>query len=416
MASKRNTCTLILCLIYRYGKATELSTRVDQEAPSRKLRILLVLLYYHPHPTGLTYNVQMVAEALAKRGHHVTVLCARHTRDTPRGISMLNGVRVIRLWAPIRISRGMLMPTFPWQLYRLMRQHDVVNIHIPMLEAGLAASLARLAGVKLVATHHADLILPEGIVNNFITKVMFSIFKYMAKRVPCIICYSEDNADHSFYLQPFREKVKAIYPPVIIPEPEPARVRELRSTWRCDGGPLVAFCGRFAQEKRPDLVIRSLNVINERYPNARVVFAGEYQIPYENTWQQQRDLVAQFDSQLIFLGLLKDRQELANFYAACDVLAVPSDMEVFGLVQGESMLCGTPVVASNIFGGRVPVRVTGMGKFCEPGDWRSLGESLLDVIEDRASYVKPRKHISDIFSLESTVDKYERIFHSYARR
>lgn len=374
----------------------------------------MVLLYYHPHPTGLTYNVQMVAEALAKRGHRVTVLAARHTKETPPGESMLNGVRVIRLWAPIRISRGMLMPSFPWQLYRLMREHDVVNIHIPMLEAGLAALLARLAGIKMVATHHADLILPKSILNDIITKLMFSTYKYMARRVPCIIGYSVDNADHSFYLVPFREKVRTIYPPVIIPQPDPARVRRLQAEWRCQGGPLIAFCGRFAQEKRPDLVIRSLQVINQRYPNARVVFAGEYKIPYEDTWKRQRDLVAQFSSQLIFLGLLKNRQELADFYAACDVLAVPSDIEVFGLVQGESMLCGTPVVTSNIYGGRVPVSVTGMGKLSKPGDWKSLGESLLDVIENRASYIKPRKRVSEIFSLKTTVDQYEAIFHEYA--
>ena len=108
---------------------------------------------------------------------------------------------------------------------------------------------------------------------------------------------------------------------------------------------MIGFCGRFAEEKRPDLLIRSLNVINKSYPNARVVFAGEYEIPYEDTWIRQRELVEQFGAQLRFLGLLKSKQELANFYAACDVLVVPSDIEVFALVQGEAMLCGTPVVA-----------------------------------------------------------------------
>lgn len=42
------------------------------------------------------------------------------------------------------------------------------------------------------------------------------------------------------------------------------------------------------QEKRPDILIRSLEVINRKYPNARIVFAGQYNIPYEDTWQRIR--------------------------------------------------------------------------------------------------------------------------------
>ncbi len=396
-------------------KAPALSTSIQNRRPERKLRILLLLLYYHPHPTGLTYYVQMIAEALAKRGHEVTVLAAQHTDETPLGESMMNGVRVVRLWAPIRISRGMIMPFYPWALFRLMRQHDVVNIHIPMLECALVAFLAGIAGVKLIATHHADLILPQSAVNNLITKAMFAQFKYMARRVPCIVGYSKDNANNSFYLLPFREKVRVIYPPVVIPEPEPERVHQLQAEWRHEGGPLIAFCGRFAEEKRPDLVIRSLNIINEKFPNTRVVFAGEYEIPYENTWNRQRDLVENFGSQLRFLGLLESKQELANFFAACDVLVVPSDIEVFALVQGEAMLCGTPVVATDIYGGRVAVSVTGMGRLAKKGDWRSIGDAIIEVLDEPERFVKPRDVIENIFSVEKTVDQYESIFHEYAK-
>jgi hypothetical protein len=51
----------------------------------RKLRILISLLYYFPHRTGLTIHVQSIAEELVKRGHEVTVVTARYTNElTPR--------------------------------------------------------------------------------------------------------------------------------------------------------------------------------------------------------------------------------------------------------------------------------------------------------------------------------------------
>jgi hypothetical protein len=89
----------------------------------RPLKILICLLYYVPHRTGYTIHVQHVAEALAARGHEVTVLCARHSKELPRD-ETVNGVRIVRLWAPIRMSRGMVMPAYPIGL-----SHCPVGVH-----------------------------------------------------------------------------------------------------------------------------------------------------------------------------------------------------------------------------------------------------------------------------------------------
>lgn len=389
---------------------------MTSQPASKQLKILICLLYYFPHRTGLTIHVQRVAEELVRRGHDVTVLTARYRNDLPRDdVHMHEGVRIVRLWAPIRMSRGMIMPAYPWAAWNLMRQHDVVSIHTPMLETALAAILSRLTGTKLVITHHGDLILPGGPVNRFIQGAMFWMYKFAARRASKIIAYSQDYADHSYYLQPFMDKVVVNYPPVHMPPPNSQRVAELRAGWSKDGGPIIGFAHRFVEEKRPDLAIRALEVINQKVPNARLVFAGEYDIAYEDTWERQQPLVNQYRDQLTFLGLIKDTQELADFYAACDVLLLTSDSECFALAQVEAMLCGTPVVATNIPGGRVPVQVTGMGKIAEKGDWRSIGEAVLDVLDQPDAYRKSRHEIEAIFSFKDTVDRYEQLFTEYAR-
>src|SRR5215213_2110050 len=179
---------------------------LDLEAArhERKLRVLISLLYYFPHRTGLTIHVQSVAEELARRGHDVTVLTARYQKDLPRDEEMLNGVRVVRLWVPpIYLSRGVIMPAFPWAAYFAMRQADIVSIHTPMLETALVSIIAQLAGVKVVATHHGDLVLPKGRVNRFIRDTMFNFYTFMARRAARLIGYSRDYAEHSYYLKPF---------------------------------------------------------------------------------------------------------------------------------------------------------------------------------------------------------------------
>ena len=83
-----------------------------QASPDR-LRLLVCLLYYLPHRSGLTLYAQRLAERLAARGHQVTVVCSRHDHSRPAE-AVENGVRVVRLpILPLAISRGFLLPTYP---------------------------------------------------------------------------------------------------------------------------------------------------------------------------------------------------------------------------------------------------------------------------------------------------------------
>ncbi len=376
-------------------------------AAEKPLKILIALQYYLPHRTGVPLHIQRVAERLAERGHDVTVVAARHSPDLPRDEETINGVRVVRLWAALRVSRGMIMPAYPWALWFFLRSYDVVWLSTPMLETSLAAVVARLTKSGLISTHHGDLVLPPGAFNRFVEWFTFWHYKFMAQRADRLIAYSQDYADHSYYLQPFIDKVRPIHPPIVIPNPRPKHVAELRERWSHLGNPVIGFAGRFVREKRPDLAIKALGVVMQRYPHVRLVFAGQYDITYEDTWNSSQNLIAQYAEHLIFLGELDDAQELADFYAACDVLVLTSDTECFALVQVEAMLCGTPVVMTDIPGGRVPVTETGMGKLAQQGDAQSIGAALLEVIQHKEDYTRSWEDVAAVFNIERTVDLYE---------
>ncbi len=177
---------------------------------------------------------------------------------------------------------------------------------------------------------------------------------------------------------------------------------------------MIGFAGRFVEEKRPDLLIRALEVVNRTYPDARIVFAGQHQIPYESYWPRHQPLVDRYRDQLVFLGIVPSPQDMADFYAACDVLALPSDTECFALVQVEAMLCGTPVVMTDTPGGRVPVQLTGMGRIVPRDDWKALGDAIVEVLTDRPRFVRPLEEIERHFSVEETIRRYEELFRLHA--
>jgi glycosyltransferase involved in cell wall biosynthesis len=178
------------------------------------------------------------------------------------------------------------------------------------------------------------------------------------------------------------------------------------------GERLIGFPARFATEKGVEYMLAALPRIHEQIPGAKLLFTvhPESVVGEEQYWNRMQPLIARIREYCEFLGTLPE-QQLPAFYAACDVVVLPSinSTEGFGLVQLESMLCGTPVVATNLPGVRVPVQTTGMGRTVPPRDAEALATAVVDVIRNRQSYAKPRAEIESHFPFERSVDEYEKL-------
>ena len=75
------------------------------------MKILTVLTYYRPHTSGLTIYAERLSKAFVSRGHQVTVLTSQFDPSLPLE-EMSDGVRVVRAPVLMRISKGVIMPTF----------------------------------------------------------------------------------------------------------------------------------------------------------------------------------------------------------------------------------------------------------------------------------------------------------------
>jgi glycosyltransferase involved in cell wall biosynthesis len=379
------------------------------------MRILMVLTYYHPHWTGLTAHAQRLAEELAGSGHQVTVLTAQFRKDLALEDEH-NGVKIVRLPTVGRVSRGMVMPSFPASAWRLIREHDVVQVHTPMLEAALVVWLANRAGKKTLVTHHGDLVMPAGLFDQFVEHTVTALMRPSLRWAPAISSYSRDYAEHSGYLRPFLHKMSFIYPPIEIPQPIPEQVAAWRRELGLEGHPVVGFAGRFVEEKGFDFLLQAIPAIQAQVPGTKFAFAGERNVVYENFYARWEHLVERHREDIVFLGLLTDRQRLANFYAMCDLFALPSRSDCFAIVQVEAMLCGTPVVASDIPGARVPVRETGMGRLVRPRDPEALAEGIVQVLSDPDRYRRTPQQVRQVFSTERTVAQYLEVFERLCER
>jgi glycosyltransferase involved in cell wall biosynthesis len=94
----------------------------------------------------------------------------------------------------------------------------------------------------------------------------------------------------------------------------------------------------------------------------------------------------------------------------CDVACVPStnSTESWGMWQAESLLCGTPVVTTDLPGVRDVVRLTGMGELVRPHDPAALAGARAKVLGEPQRYTQPRHDLERLFCAERTIDAYER--------
>jgi glycosyltransferase involved in cell wall biosynthesis len=373
------------------------------------MRILEVLTYYHPHWTGLTAYAKHLSEALARRGHSVTVLTSRHRADLPLE-ETIAGVRVVRLPVAGRVSRGVLMPSFPFALWRLMREADVVQLHSPILEAPLVTFFGRLLRRPVVFTHHGDLTMPAGGFNQAIQWIVTRFMNCALRQSTHVVAYSRDYAENSVFLKPALEKLDAILPPVVIPEPDAVESAAWRSSLGIAGRPVIGFAGRWVEEKGFDYLLRAIPDVLLARPNARFLYAGETSMGYEDFFSRCAADFERVREHVELLGLVLDPRKLADFYAMLDVLVLPSRTDCLALVQVEAMLSGTPVVVSDIPGARVVVSMTGMGVRVAPRDPAALARGILQVLDARATYVRPRETIARLFDADRCALEYEDLF------
>ncbi|MBA3946458.1 MAG: glycosyltransferase family 4 protein [Herpetosiphonaceae bacterium] len=377
------------------------------------MKILFALTYYRPHVSGLTIYVERLAAALAQRGHSVTVLTSRYQKDLPRQ-QMVEGVRVIRMPVAARVSKGVLMPGFGDVARALLREHDVVSIHLPQLDAAGIAVSAKLLGTPVVLTYHCDLQLPPGLFNRVVDRVVYVANYVAATLANRIVVYTKDYASHSSLLRDFQEKWAPILPPVVLPPAAAGATEAFAEQWDlAHHRPTIGFVARLATEKGAEVMLHALPRIKEHFPYVRVLYAGQHQLVLGEEAYAARlaPLFEQYREHWQFVGILKPH-ELAAFYPNCDVVVVPSlnSTESFGLVQVEAMLQGTPSVASDLPGVRQPVRMSGMGRIAPVGDSVGLADAILEVLHNHPHYVRPHAEIDAIFSLDRTVTAYESLF------
>ena len=296
-------------------------------------RVLLVLA---TATGGVGQHVRALAADLVGRGAAVQVACPASTQAVfgfPGHVALEIGSRP----DPRRDVAALL------RLNRLPA--DLVHAH------GLrAASLAALAGRRpLVATWH-NVQLGGG-------RLGAGLERLAARRSTVTLAASADLADRARRLGGRDVRLA----PVAAPAPVPTGADPGL------GRPLVLAVGRLHPQKGYDVLLAALPLLGD----AVVAVAGDG--PLEEDLRRRAP-------QVRWLGR---REDVADLYAAADVVVLPSVWEARSLTAQEALLVGRPLVATAV--GGLPDLLGDGALLVPPGDPAALGRAVRGLLDDPAA-------------------------------
>lgn len=351
---------------------------------SRKPGFALCLTYYLPNISGLTLSAHEVARHLAGKGHPVRVVTGRVPPETPPR-EMVEGMEIVRSNALFSLGKALVMPGYGVDLWRSLDGVDVVNVHLPCLDAAVVALVAKLRGRKLIVSYISSM--SRATVKDRLMRAAAAVPHLLAGWLAdSIQVVSPDYAEASTFCRLFRHKLDPAPLPIalgLLPgENRQSRVGRVKPA----GEPYrVGYVGRIARQKSLGVLLDAIPAMTNALDRPVVVeLAGPASdVIGETHWQEILAAVAVSGGKIVYRGVLTG-QSLADFYADLDVMVLPSvdRLESFGLVQVEAMLRRVPVVASDLPGMRVPVERTGMGRLFSPGDPAALAAAVIDVLEN----------------------------------
>ena len=375
------------------------------------MKILQVLTYYRPHISGLTIYVERLSKALVREGHEVTVFTSQYDDSLPR-FEKQEGVGITRVPVAFRLSKGVIMPKFGPMAWGMVRDADVVHLHLPQFDAPGVAFRGRLYKKPVVLTYHSDLSLPAGAFNWLAEGVVDTMNRLAGTLADAVVAYTDDFATHSPFLSRYvGRKLTVIPPPVELAEATPHDVARFRRKHNLEGKRVIGISARLAAEKGIEVLLEALPAVLEAHPDTHVLHASPEAIGEQQYAARLAPLLRRHEAYYHMLGPLHG-SELTSFYRNLDCLVLCSlnNTETFGLVQIEAMMNGIPVVASNLPGVRQPVEMTGMGEVTPIGDPVALAGAINRLLDKKHDYGAASQLVAHSFSPAETAAGYLRLF------
>ena len=369
------------------------------------MKILQIYKDIHPEiKGGIERYVSEFGNFLRNRGHEVIFLVARRSIGFQKR-EKSNGIQVIKAATLFRLLSNPVCPGFG----RLIKSLDVdlIHVHLP-LPSAVFSILFLKSDIPVVVTYHSD------IVRQKIFLPFYAPFlEKFLKNSSVVLATSPTYIKSSRFLSELQNVISV---PIGVdfekfsPMEKYNTDRKKASRQRIaekipDPDNYFLFVGRFRSYKGIHVL---LDAWRDMKHSRSLVMIGDGPLRGEIKKRLEKE-----NLNVTILQCIED-SELVDYYRAAKALILPSIQrsEAFGMVQLESMACGTPVISSNLATGVSWVnRHEETGLLFEPGNSAALIEAIERMESPERDYFSKRCliRIRNEFSQEALFGNVEKL-------
>lgn len=279
-------------------------------------------------------------------------------RDAPRAA-----------WPATR-SPGPSVPAETRRLARIVAGFDPDVVHLHSSKAGLAGRLAVRGRRPTVFQPHAW---SFSAVTGPVRAASLAWERYAARWADVVVCVSEAERAEGVAAGVRARRWEVVPNGVDLDAYAPSSRDEARRRLGLGDGPLVVCVGRLSRQKAQDVLVSAMRDVD-----ADLVLVGDGPEPPPVSTR---------------VTLVGRRDDVADWYAAADVVAVPSRWEGMALTALEALACDRPVVATDVAGMR---EALGDEPLVPVGDPAALASALTRRLRDPGSGWRERAERFDL--------------------
>jgi glycosyltransferase involved in cell wall biosynthesis len=293
-------------------------------------------------------------------------------------------------------AKGQVVATFSHYAAIDASQFDVVHVH--HLSYGAAGIAADNTDAAFVYTCH-DALPMEGLLK----RRRQIATRFVMSRADAVVALSKSEADFQQRNYPLAGALHPVIPNGI----DPSNYIYARNNAAGKGRPWqLLYVGQLIALKSVDVLLRALPQVKQPV---------ELDLVYHNSGVEilLRKLAVELglNERIRFLGP-KTPRELAAIYHRADVFVLPSASEALPSVVTEAMLCGTPVIATDV--GGVREQLHGYGVCVSPRRPDELATAITNMLDHYEQYAARSEtagaYAREQFSIDDMVERHLELY------
>ena len=341
-----------------------------------------------PTSEGVARCVVGLVRQQVSAGLAVTVVCPDDGWLAAEAVAA--GARHVP-WAARR-SPGPVVVKETATLRRVLRDLRPSLVHLHSAKAGLAGRLAVRGRVPTVYQPHAWSFLA---VQGLLRRATLTWEVWAVRWAQRVVCVSEAECRDAKELGvPLDGRARVVPNGVDTGRFAPRGRGEARARLGLGGEPLAVCIGRLSEQKGQDVLLAAWPAVRGAVPGACLALVGD------GPWRDR--LASAAGDGVVLAGNSPDPRD---WYAAADVVVVPSRWEGMALVPLEAGASGRSVVITDVAGAREAV-LPGTGAVVPVEDPAALAQAVGIRLRDRAvtdrEGTAARSHVSGEFGLSAS--------------